>query len=168
MSFDGFPHEAFTWFEGLEAHNSKAYFTAHRDTYERAVRGPLEELLEAFADELGGRVKVFRQHRDIRFSPDKSPYKTRTYGVVGDRPSSLPGSSPAPATTSSKLRSSGASAMRSPTTRRARSSKRQSRRRMPRASRPSAGRSRRRRAAIRRITRASCCCATGRSSRAGD
>jgi uncharacterized protein (TIGR02453 family) len=91
MSFEGFPREAFTWFEGLEADNSKAYFTAHRDAYERAVRGPLEELLETFADELGGRVKVFRQHRDIRFSRDKSPYKTRTYGVILDRPSSLAG-----------------------------------------------------------------------------
>jgi uncharacterized protein (TIGR02453 family) len=91
MSFDGFPHEAFTWFSGLEADNSRTYFRAHRETYERAVRGPLEDLLETFADELGGRVKVFRQHRDIRFSRDKSPYKTRTYGVVLDRPGSLAG-----------------------------------------------------------------------------
>jgi uncharacterized protein (TIGR02453 family) len=91
VSFRGFPREAFAWFEGLEADNSRSYFTAHRDTYERAVRDPLEELLEAFADELGGRVKVFRQHRDVRFSRDKSPYKTRTYGVVLDRPSSLAG-----------------------------------------------------------------------------
>ncbi|HEX8123414.1 MAG TPA: DUF2461 family protein [Solirubrobacteraceae bacterium] len=31
---------------------------------------------------------MFRQHRDVRFSRDKSPYKTTTYGVVADRPSS--------------------------------------------------------------------------------
>jgi uncharacterized protein (TIGR02453 family) len=31
---------------------------------------------------------VFRQHRDVRFSPDKSPYKTRTYGVVHSVPGS--------------------------------------------------------------------------------
>src|SRR5436190_17702025 len=91
MAFNGFPHEAFAWFEGLEADNSRAYFTAHRETYDRAVREPLEELLETFADELGGRVKLFRQHRDIRFSRDKSPYKTRTYGLVFDVPSSLAG-----------------------------------------------------------------------------
>jgi uncharacterized protein (TIGR02453 family) len=91
MAFNGFPREAFTWFDGLEADNSRAYFTAHRDTYERAVREPLEELLETFADEVGGRVKMFRQHRDVRFSRDKSPYKTTTYGVVLDRPSSLAG-----------------------------------------------------------------------------
>ena len=28
-------------------------------------------------------MKVFRQQRDVRFSPDKSPYKTRTYGIAG-------------------------------------------------------------------------------------
>ncbi len=89
--FDGFPRAAFEWFAGLEADNSKAYFAANRDTYETAVRGPLEELLEQFADELGGRVKLFRQHRDVRFSHDKSPYKTTTYGLVIDRPDSLAG-----------------------------------------------------------------------------
>jgi uncharacterized protein (TIGR02453 family) len=91
MAFTGFPREGFAWFEGLEADNSRAFFTTNRDTYERAVREPLVELLETFADELGGRVKLFRQHRDVRFSPDKSPYKTRTYGVILDRPSSLAG-----------------------------------------------------------------------------
>src|SRR3954452_4677682 len=91
MTFNGFPREGFAWFEGLEADNSRAYFAAHRDTYERAVRDPLEELLETLADELGGRVKLFRQHRDLRFSRDKSPYKTRTYGLVFDVPSSLAG-----------------------------------------------------------------------------
>src|SRR5436190_9295520 len=91
MAFNGFPREAFEWFEGLEADNSRAYFAANRDTYETAVREPLEELLEEFADELGGRVKLFRQHRDVRFSRDKSPYKTTTYGVVMDRPGSLAG-----------------------------------------------------------------------------
>jgi len=53
------------------------------------VRGPLEALLDELAPELGGEVKVFRQHRDVRFSPDKSPYKTRTYGVVFARPATL-------------------------------------------------------------------------------
>jgi uncharacterized protein (TIGR02453 family) len=91
MSFDGFSREAFDWFAELEANNNRLWFLANRDTYERVVRDPLEELLETFADEIGGRVKLFRQTRDIRFSRDKSPYKTNTYGVVSDRPSSLAG-----------------------------------------------------------------------------
>ena len=88
LAFDGFSPDSFAWFAGLEADNSKTYFTEHRETYDRAVRGALEALLEELADEFGGRVKLFRQNRDIRFSRDKSPYKTRTYGVIQDRPSS--------------------------------------------------------------------------------
>ena len=87
-AFAGFPSEAFSWFAGLEADNSKRWFDAHRATYDAAVRGPLEALLEELADESGGRVKLFRQHRDTRFSSDKSPYKTTTYGVIADRPDS--------------------------------------------------------------------------------
>jgi uncharacterized protein (TIGR02453 family) len=84
-AFTGFPRATFTWFAGLEADNSKAWFAARRDTYDNAVRGELEALLEELADELGGRVKLFRQHRDTRFSKDKSPYKTRTYGAIDGR-----------------------------------------------------------------------------------
>jgi uncharacterized protein (TIGR02453 family) len=83
--FRGFPREAFEWFAGLERDNSPAYFTATRELYERAVRGGLEAMLEELAEEFGGPVKVFRQQRDLRFSPDRSPYKTRTYGLVGGR-----------------------------------------------------------------------------------
>jgi uncharacterized protein (TIGR02453 family) len=89
--FHGFPPATFAWFSGIEADNSKAWFTAHRDTYDEAVRGALEAMLEEFADELGGRVKMFRQNRDVRFSPDKSPYKTTTYGLIIGRPDSLAG-----------------------------------------------------------------------------
>jgi uncharacterized protein (TIGR02453 family) len=87
--FTGFPAETFEWFDGLETDNSKAWFTAHRATYDRAVRGALEEMLEQLADDLGGRVKLFRPNRDIRFSRDKRPYKDRCYGVILDRPDSL-------------------------------------------------------------------------------
>jgi uncharacterized protein (TIGR02453 family) len=88
-AFTGFAPAAFTWFAGLEADNSKSWFAAHRETYDTAVRGALEALLEELADALGGgRVKLFRQHRDTRFSQDKSPYKTQTYGVIADRPAS--------------------------------------------------------------------------------
>jgi uncharacterized protein (TIGR02453 family) len=78
--FLGFGPEAFWWFDGLERDNSRDYFTRTRDLYEREVRGQLEALLEELG---GGEVKVFRQHRDLRFSRDKRPYKERTYGVAG-------------------------------------------------------------------------------------
>ena len=82
MSFLGFAPEAFEWFAGLERDNSKAYFTATRERYEHDVRGALEAMLDELAVELDGEVKVFRQYRDLRFTPDKTPYKTRTYGVI--------------------------------------------------------------------------------------
>ena len=80
--FSGFSPDAFAWFAGLERDNTKAYFTATRDVYDAQVREPLEEMLEELAAEFGGAVKMFRQNRDVRFSPDKSPYKTTTYGIL--------------------------------------------------------------------------------------
>lgn len=80
--FTGFGPKALDWFRGLEADNTKAYFDATRDDWQAQVRTPLERLLEELAVDLGGTVKVFRQNRDVRFSKDKSPYKTNTYGVV--------------------------------------------------------------------------------------
>jgi len=78
--FLGFGPEAFWWFDGLERDNSRDYFTRTRDLYEREVRDQLEELLLELG---GGEVKVFRQHRDLRFTKDKRPYKERTYGIAG-------------------------------------------------------------------------------------
>jgi uncharacterized protein (TIGR02453 family) len=78
--FLGFGPEVFWWFDGLERENTREYFTRTRDLYEREVREQLEELLLELG---GGDVKVFRQHRDLRFSRDKRPYKERTYGVAG-------------------------------------------------------------------------------------
>ena len=82
MSFDGFGPQVFAWFGGLERDNSRGYFTATRATYDAEVRGGLVALLDELAGRLGGEPKVFRQHRDLRFTPDKTPYKTRTYGVL--------------------------------------------------------------------------------------
>jgi uncharacterized protein (TIGR02453 family) len=80
--FEGFGPPVFAWFGGLEQDNTKAYFTATRELYETAVRGGLEALLEELGAELEGTARVFRQQRDLRFTPDKTPYKTRTYGIV--------------------------------------------------------------------------------------
>ena len=81
-TFSGFGPKVKRWFEGLEDDNSREYFAAHRDVYEDAVRDQMQALLTELSETVGGQVKLFRQNRDIRFSPDKSPYKTNTYGVV--------------------------------------------------------------------------------------
>lgn len=75
MAFSGWPAEAFDFYEGLEADNSKAYWQANRDLYERDVYGPMVALLEELAGEFG-EGRIFRPYRDVRFSRDKSPYKT--------------------------------------------------------------------------------------------
>jgi uncharacterized protein (TIGR02453 family) len=80
--FEGFPPAVQKWFRGLEADNSRDYFTARRDFFDTAVRGQMEALLVELSETFGGEVRMFRQNRDIRFSPDKSPYKTNTYGLL--------------------------------------------------------------------------------------
>jgi uncharacterized protein (TIGR02453 family) len=80
--FEGFSPEVHEWFQGLEADNSREYFAAHRQFFEDEVRGQMEALLTELGGRFGGEVKMFRQNRDIRFSADKSPYKTNTYGVL--------------------------------------------------------------------------------------
>src|SRR5215472_4552847 len=80
--FEGFGPKVQNWFKGLEADNSKAYFDATRDFFEESIRDQMDALLTELSTKFGGGVKMFRQNRDIRFSPDKSPYKTNTYGIV--------------------------------------------------------------------------------------
>ena len=75
MAFKGWPVEALEFFEGLEADNSKTYWQANKSVYEQAVKAPMEALLLDLSKEFG-EGKVFRPYRDVRFSADKSPYKT--------------------------------------------------------------------------------------------
>ncbi|MEU8817385.1 DUF2461 domain-containing protein [Actinoplanes sp. NPDC048796] len=75
MSFHGWPSEALEFYEGLSADNSKTYWTAHLEFYEQQVRGPMQALLDELEPEFGP-GKIFRPYRDVRFSTDKTPYKT--------------------------------------------------------------------------------------------
>ena len=86
--FDGFPPEALAFYEGLSADNSKGFWQEHRDTYERCVREPMEELVLELNEEFGA-GKVFRPYRDVRFSKDKSPYKTACGALLA--PDGVPG-----------------------------------------------------------------------------
>jgi uncharacterized protein (TIGR02453 family) len=83
MAFDGWPEEALDFYEGLEADNTKTYWTAHLETYEELVRGPMVELLDELTADFGP-TKIFRPYRDVRFSKDKSPYKTAIAATVGE------------------------------------------------------------------------------------
>lgn len=81
MTFEGWPAEALDFYEGLEADNSKSYWSAHKALYDDAVYAPLAELLDELEPEFGS-GKIFRPHRDVRFSTDKSPYKTQSGAVL--------------------------------------------------------------------------------------
>jgi uncharacterized protein (TIGR02453 family) len=83
MGFDGFPEEALDFYEGLQADNSKAYWTDHKAMYDDCVATPMRTLLEELEPGFGV-AKLFRPYRDVRFSKDKSPYKTRQYAVIHD------------------------------------------------------------------------------------
>ena len=83
--FGGFRPAAFRFLRDLARNNAKTWFEANRDVYEREVRDPMRLLVEALDAKLGSiapeivgdsKRSMFRIHRDVRFSRDKSPYKT--------------------------------------------------------------------------------------------
>jgi uncharacterized protein (TIGR02453 family) len=84
--FTGVPKQTLAFLRGLDAHNDKTWFEAHRAEYERDYLGAgialvqaLGPRLEALAPGLQYEPRVngslFRVHRDVRFSKDKTPYK---------------------------------------------------------------------------------------------
>jgi uncharacterized protein (TIGR02453 family) len=81
VAFRGWPAEALDFYEGLEADNSKTYWTAHKAVYDEKVYAPMVALLAELEPEFG-RGKIFRPNRDVRFSSDKSPYKTNIAATV--------------------------------------------------------------------------------------
>jgi uncharacterized protein (TIGR02453 family) len=81
VRFEGFPDEGLIFYEGLEADNSRTYWTEHRAAYDAAVRVPLQALVDELAPEFG-LPKVVRPYRDVRFSNDKTPYKTHQGAVL--------------------------------------------------------------------------------------
>ncbi|CAN7568979.1 DUF2461 domain-containing protein [Terrabacter sp. LjRoot27] len=81
-AFDGFPPGALSFYAELEDVNSRDWWLAHKDVYERDVREPMLALLDGLEDEFGP-AKLFRPNRDVRFSADKSPYKTHQGALVG-------------------------------------------------------------------------------------
>lgn len=82
--FQGFPKETFSFLSDLSSNNRKAWFDANKDRFRRVVEQPVQDfvsvmcarLTHAFRDITHWDAKIFRINRDIRFSKDKTPYKT--------------------------------------------------------------------------------------------
>jgi uncharacterized protein (TIGR02453 family) len=83
VAFRGWSSEALAFFEGLEADNSKAYWQDHKGHYEHFVLRPMNELLADLEPEFGD-GRIFRPYRDVRFSRDKSPYKTNIAATLSE------------------------------------------------------------------------------------
>lgn len=73
-AFTGIPMAAVEFYAALEENNNKEWWLGHKDIYDAVVRAPLLGLQQAAEGKFGS-GKIFRPHRDVRFSPDKSPYK---------------------------------------------------------------------------------------------
>jgi uncharacterized protein (TIGR02453 family) len=83
--FEGFRPESIQFLADLAEHNDRAWFQPRKADYERLIRRPFEQLVEALAPrfaardmplEADPRRSIFRIYRDTRFAKDKSPYKT--------------------------------------------------------------------------------------------
>ncbi|WP_280261832.1 DUF2461 domain-containing protein [Nocardia wallacei] len=84
-TFAGFPVAGLDFYEDLEADNSKAFWTANKHVYDEAVKAPMAALVAELEPDFGA-AKIFRPHRDVRFSKDKSPYKNHQGAVVHTAP----------------------------------------------------------------------------------
>lgn len=88
MSFTGLPADYFKFFKELSANNNREWFEDNKQRFRQNVQEPLVAFVEAMAPRLekiskhftadprlnGG--SIFRIYKDVRFSKDKTPYKT--------------------------------------------------------------------------------------------
>jgi uncharacterized protein (TIGR02453 family) len=79
--FRGWPEAAFDFYARLELDNTRAFWLANKSVYEDAVRAPFAALSDRIESEYG-RLRLFRPYRDVRFSKDKTPYKTAAGAVT--------------------------------------------------------------------------------------
>lgn len=90
-TFTGFGPKALAFFEALKFHQDKAWFEENRGLYESDVLEPMVALVDDLTADFAkrkiplrgdGKRAIFRLNRDVRFSKDKSPYKTHAGAVL--------------------------------------------------------------------------------------
>ena len=83
--FKGFPKECIQFLKQLKRNNNRDWFEKHKEEFELYAKAPicsfiasLQPYFARFAPEfdLNPKRSIFRIYRDIRFSADKTPYKT--------------------------------------------------------------------------------------------
>lgn len=89
--FTGFSPAAFGFLSDLAANNDRDWYATRKPIYEREIVAPFRLLLAELMSALSARHidlsgdparAIFRIHRDVRFSNDKSPYKTHAGAVL--------------------------------------------------------------------------------------
>ncbi len=88
--FEGFADASCKFWKQLAKNNDKAWYDAHKAEHKAGWEEPMRALLAELKDKLDaaypdcdlGEPKVFRIHRDVRFSKDKTPYKTSVSGCL--------------------------------------------------------------------------------------
>lgn len=88
--FSGFADTRRSFFRALAKNQARDWFKAHEDEYRHGWLEPMHALLwdvrtklvKIYGDAALDPPKVFRIHRDVRFSRDKSPYKTHIGGFL--------------------------------------------------------------------------------------
>lgn len=101
--FEGFPCQGIDFMKRLKRNNNRPWFEKHKGEYESYVKLPMQSLISAlqphflrFAPEfeVNPKKSLFRIYRDIRFSNDKTPYKTHAaaHFVLRGKPKGVEGS----------------------------------------------------------------------------
>ncbi len=88
--FEGFADAKAEFFKKLAKKNERPWFVAHKAEFEEGWNAPMKLLLADVREAIDGAYphcdldepKVFRIFRDVRFSKDKSPYKTHIGGYI--------------------------------------------------------------------------------------
>lgn len=89
-SFDQLVEDAISFFGNLKSNNNRDWFHAHKGDYDAKIKKPAGHLADVVADRLHRETerpyqsKIFRQHRDVRFSKDKTPYNTHLHMLWKD------------------------------------------------------------------------------------
>ncbi len=98
-----FTEDFIHFFKELSQHNNKVWFDRNRNRYEKSVKTPFHSFVERMIEKIQAddpRVtitpaeSIFRINRDIRFSKDKTPYKTRMSALIsrtGKKDKGFPG-----------------------------------------------------------------------------
>ena len=89
-----FDQDFISFFKELDKNNDREWFAENKKRYEKNVKAPFAQLVEDLIDKISeleeplpvsSKDCIFRIHRDVRFSKDKSPYKVQVSALIGPK-----------------------------------------------------------------------------------